>query len=99
MNKLTIAQKQSNSGSIHDISSDRFERTIKFCNKKFAVVLASYYGGKGYTVHSTAELAIEQARKNRAMGYSQQIIDAAGNYYDRHGGELLACGGGVKIAD
>ena len=46
MKILTIAQKMSNTGSIHDLASDQFAREIKFRGTaKFAVVLAAYYGG------------------------------------------------------
>ncbi len=75
----TIPAKSSNSGSIHDIAAecDRVIRFGKDC--KFAVVLASYYGGKGYTTHKTEGAAIAASKK--AGNYSHQIIDAEGNEY------------------
>ena len=90
METLIIEQKSSNSGSIHDIASDCFDREIKFPKgAKFAVVMASYYGGKGYTTHKTAGAAID---KNHALSeYSKQIIDASGNFHDVCGGELVIC--------
>ena len=73
----TIPQKMSGTGSIHDISSQHFDRDIVFgpgC--KFAVVRASYYGGNGYTTHRTAEAAIAASR--RQAEYSHEIIDTDG---------------------
>ena len=76
----TIPQKMSNSGSIHDIASDNFDRDIVFAaGCKYAVVLASYYGGKGYTTHKTAGAAIKA--NNAQKNYSREIIDTDGNRY------------------
>jgi hypothetical protein len=75
-----IPQKPSNTGSIHDIASQHFDREIKFApGCKYAVVLASYYGGKGYSTHKTAEAAIAASKSNRE--YSHQIIDTEGKEY------------------
>lgn len=85
---FTIPQKMSNSGSIHDIASDMFDRDIVFApGCKFAVVLASYYGVNGYTTHKTAEAAISASRRNSE--YSHRIIDADGNEYDAHYDRLV----------
>lgn len=75
-----IPAKTSNSGSIHDIASEHGDRVIRFApGCKYAVVLASYYGGKGYTTHKTAEAAIA---KSKALGdYSGRIIDGGGAEY------------------
>ena len=80
MTSHTIPAKMSNTGSIHDIASDMGDREIKFgAGCKFAVVRSSYYGGKGYTTHKTAEAA---AAASRAQGdYSHQIIDSEGHEY------------------
>ncbi len=87
---FTIPQKMSNSGSIHDIASDMFDRNITFTpGCKFAVVLSSYYGGKGYTTHKTAESAIAASRRNSE--YSHRIIDADGNEYDACYDNLVKC--------
>ena len=88
MKIYTIEQKMSNSGSIHDIASDLYDRDIMFREgTKFAVVLSSYYSGKGYTTHSTARFA---AKKQDSLGnYSSQIIDIDGNHYDNIGGGNL----------
>lgn len=81
MKKVIIPQKQSNTGSIHDIASQHYDREIKFPKgAKYAVVLASYYGGKGYTTHAT-ESATIQADK-RLCEYSRQIIGADGWIYE-----------------
>ena len=54
MKILTIKQKMSGTGSIHDLASGFEDREIKFPNGfKFAVVKANYYGGRGYTTHRT----------------------------------------------
>ena len=77
----TIAQKMSNTGSINDIASDRFDREIVFApGCLYAVVLASYYGGKGYSTHKTEAAAVSASIKNKE--YSHTIIDANGNQYD-----------------
>ena len=85
---FTIPQKMSGTGSIHDIASDMFDRDIVFApGCKFAVVLASYYGGKGYTTHKTEEAAIAASRRNSE--YSHRIIDTEGNEYDAYGDRLV----------
>ena len=81
MNTYTIEQKMSGTGNIHDISSDMFDRSIVFApGCEYAVVLARYYGGKGYTTHKTETAAI--AASNRNKDYSHVIIDTEGNKYD-----------------
>lgn len=88
MTTYTIPQKMSNSGSIHDIASDLFDRDIRFApGCKFAVVLASYYGGKGYTTHRTEEAAIKASLLNKE--YSHQIIDTTGAEHVVNGGTLV----------
>lgn len=87
MNTYQIPQKMSNTGSIHDIESEMFPREIQFrAGCKYAVVLASYYGGKGYTTHRTQDAAIRAARRNES--YSLRILDVDGNYYDIIGDQL-----------
>ena len=83
-----IPQKMSGTGSIHDIASEHFDREIVFApGCLYAVVLASYYGGKGYTTHKTASATIASAKANRE--YSHQIIDANGNSYVHDGVDKL----------
>jgi len=76
----TIPQKESNTGSIHDIASQHFDRDIKFPGGcLYAVVCASYYGGRGYTAHKTVAATIKAS--NAAGDYSHSIIDAHGAFY------------------
>lgn len=86
--RYVIPQKMSGTGSIHDIASDLFDREIAG-RGSYAVVLASYYGGKGYTTHMTQEAAARQAGKLSRQGYSYEIIDGDGNYYTNYYGERL----------
>jgi len=85
--RYTIPQKMSGTGSIHDIASENFDRVIAG-RGKYAVVLASYYGGKGYTTHGTPEAAARQAGKISREGFSYKIIDEDGNEYTNYYGEL-----------
>ena len=88
MTTFTIPQKMSNSGSIHDIASDMFDRDIVFApGCKFAVVLASYYGGKGYTTHKTAAAAAAESHKQRE--YSHTVIDTDGKEFAAYYGDLV----------
>lgn len=82
-----IPQKMPGIGSIHDIASDQMDRKIEFRSGcKYAVVLASYYGGKGYTTHKSEREAVQKSRENAA--YSHRIIDSDGQFYDAHGDRL-----------
>lgn len=81
MKKVIIPQKQSGSGSIHDLASQNSDRVIEFPKgSEYAVVLAAYYGGRGYTTHRTEEAAIAADKRNQ--DYSRQIIDTDGQCYD-----------------
>jgi len=83
MIKYTIRQKQSGTGTIHDISSDLQDREIRFWEGcKYAVVLAAYYGGKGYTTHRTEDAAIKASKALTVDRYSNTIIDINGNVVD-----------------
>lgn len=91
MKTYTIEAKMSGTGTIHDIAGD-CDRVIEFRGKaKYAVILAAYYGGKGYTTHSTEGLVIKAA--NTVKDYSYAIIDTDGNRYaidrDYHGAKLI----------
>lgn len=80
MHKYLIPKKMSNTGSIHDLASDQYDRVIKFPRGcYYAVVLASYYGGKGYTTHKTFEAAIKASKK--VKDYSHCIINEIGETY------------------
>lgn len=87
MKTYTINQKMSGTGSIHDIASDQFDRDIIFRGAaKYAIVIAAYYGGKGYTTHTTDAAVIAADRK--VADYSRTIIDSDGNEYAIHGDAL-----------
>lgn len=80
MKKVIIPQKMSGTGSIHDIASQHYDREIKFSkDAQYAVVLASYYGGKGYTTHSTEKATIQSDKRQKE--YSRQIIGVDGRVY------------------
>ena len=88
MTTYTIPAKQSNTGSIHDIA-DTSDRVIKFGKDCiYAVVLSSYYGGKGYTTHKTEEAAIKKCRSLSQNNWSHAIIDITGNSYTVNGDRL-----------
>lgn len=83
----TIEQKMSNTGSIHDIASDTRSREIVFVNgAQYAVVLAAYYGGRGYSTHRTESAAAKAAKLNTS--YSLTVIDRAGREYYVNGNTL-----------
>ena len=89
MEVYTIPQKMSNTGTIHDIASDQFDREIVFgAGCKYAVVLAAYYGGKGYTTHRTEAAAVAASRA--AKEYSHEIIDTQGRRYIVNGNDLTS---------
>lgn len=79
--KFIIEKKMSGTGSIHDLASENFDRVISG-RGQYAVVLAAYYGGKGYTTHTSENTAIRAAKRQSKQGYSYQIIDGSGNKYD-----------------
>lgn len=84
----TIPQKMSGTGTINDIASDLYDRDIIFSTScKYAVVLSSYYGGKGYTTHKTEAAAITASNKNK--DYSSAIIDVNGNKYYVYNDRLI----------
>lgn len=73
-----IPQKMSGTGSIYDVASDMYSREIIFApGCKYAVILSSYYGGKGYSTHKSPAAVIAASRKVR--DYSHIIVDVEGN--------------------
>lgn len=93
MTTLVLTQKPM--ASIHSIHSKDGEREIKFAaGCIYAVVLADYYGGKGYTTHMSQYAAAKMAHKLDKEGYSYAIIDAEGKKYfkgfDRDGDVTLS---------
>lgn len=80
MKKVIIPQKMSGTGTIHDLASQHCDRIIEFPRgAKYAIVLAAYYGGRGYTTHKTEEAAIAADKRNRE--FSRQIIGVDGCTY------------------
>lgn len=78
---IVIEMKMSNSGSIYDIASDTYTRTIKFRkNENFAVIIPAYFGGRGYRTAQSEERAIKKYKS--LCDYSPAIIDSDGNFYD-----------------
>jgi hypothetical protein len=78
MKTIIIKQKQSNSGSIHDLSSEHFDREIKFKKgDEYAVVLAAYHGGNVFYTCRSKESLLKRIKKEREFSY--KIIDNMGN--------------------
>ncbi len=82
MKNFIIEQKQTNSGSIHDLASEHFDRVIKFKSGcKYAVVLSSYYGDS-YTIHKSAKAAANRSNSLHKRDFSHSVIDLNGIVYD-----------------
>jgi len=82
MTELTIPQRPSGTGSIHDIRDNMCERVIRFRKgTEYAVVLAAYYGPNVYTTHKTEQAA---AKEDIGNEMSSMIVDAEGYIYDTH---------------
>jgi len=86
MEIYVIKQKQSNTGSIHDLASQHYERDIHFRHgTHYAVVHAAYYcertGANLYTTHVTEQAAAQASRKLSANDISHEIIDNHGRRY------------------
>lgn len=81
MTTKIIPQRMSGTGNIHSISSEHYDREIAFApGCQYAVILAAYYGGKGYTTHKTPRAAIAASKK--VSGYSHIIVDTDGYRYE-----------------
>lgn len=78
--KHTIEKKPSGTGTIYDLASDLEDRVISGPGK-YAVVLAAYYGGKGYTTHKTEKAAIKKSQELSRYEIHHAIIDGNGNRY------------------
>lgn len=76
---VTIKFCDDGSTSLHDLAA-RYDREIVFAKDcTVAVVLAAFYGGKGYTTHKTIESAIKAS--NAVSDYSHSIIDKNGETF------------------
>lgn len=82
-NTITIPQKMSGTGTIHDLASQHFDRKIDFGEDgEYAIVLASYYGdGNMYYIADTPYEAASLSREKQE--YSHAILDRKGNHMDR----------------
>ena len=88
--QLIITRKMSGTGSIHDMASDQYDRTIQLRKlTKYVVILPAYYNAPA-TRHNTLAGAIRQAKKDTAARYSPTIVDRAGKAYSLAYGELVA---------
>lgn len=97
--KVVIPQKMSNSGTIHDLASDQYDREIEMTGYTHAVVAPSYYGLTP-TRHRSANGAIRGAKALMQDDYQGvRVIDAKGDLYevDAFAGSLSPLG--VNIAD
>jgi len=76
---VTIEQKMSGTGTIHDLASEHFDREIEFGDDdQYAIVLAAYYGnGDMYYLAKSREeaISIHEAQE----GFSHAIIDRDGD--------------------
>ena len=89
MKITTIKSKQSNSGSIHDLASDTSDRQIKIpATAEYVIILAAYYGGKGYSTHATADSAAKKAKILKKDKYSFEVFRADGSHLEWDGFDL-----------
>jgi len=79
MTTVTIEQKMSGTGTIHDTANEHFDRVIDFgADGKYAIVLAAYYGnGDNYHIADDKAEAIELHEANAE--FSHVIIDRDGD--------------------
>ena len=86
---ITIEQKMSGTGTIHDIASEHHSREIKFPDgTNYAVVLAAYFEGSGYFTFDEAAELIDAVRG--LSDYSYEIIDREGRVMEICGDRLVA---------
>lgn len=79
MSTITIAAKQSNTGTIHDLASERGDRVINFGKLgRYAVLVPAYYNVR-HTVCRSEAAAVKRAKALKQ--YAPTVIDAKGNYY------------------
>jgi len=91
MTTITIPQKQPNSGSIHDLASDMRDREIHIPDSaSHVVILSSYYGGKGYTTHTSTESAAKKVRGLKKDNTSFEVFEADGTHIEWDGGDFVA---------
>ena len=79
MKTLTLEQKQSNSGSIYDLSSEHYDRNLQFDeNENYAIVYPSYLNRDIEYFESIEEA--HEAKEEYAT-----IVDSDGNIYGHVG--------------
>ena len=83
MHYITIAKKQSNSGSIHDIASDMYDIVIKLNSDHNYIVIAPSFYNMVPTRHKTPHQASIAASKLYNQRYEGVTI------LDRHGEEVF----------
>ena len=92
MGIITIPQKMSGTGTIHDLASDQYDITINMGNRfKFAVGGPAYYN-LDWTRHATAEAALKRYATLKRQGYEGLVIlDADGNEAERVMNKFFGC--------
>ena len=89
MTTIIIPQKPANAGSIHDINSDMMDRAISVPHgSTHVIILAAYYGGRGYSTHQSVEAAARVMRRLRKVGTSCRAYTATGKHLDWDGFEF-----------
>ena len=82
MNELIIKQKQSGTGSIHDLASEHYDRVIVMKpNTKYIVILPAYFGDL-YSVHAMRMAAIRAYQSLKLGGYPPTILSRDGDEID-----------------
>ena len=85
---ITIKQKMSGTGTIHDINSDTHDRAIKFLDgRNYAVVMAAYCAGSGYVTFYEEKDLIDAVRG--LSDYAYTIIDREGRVMEICGDRLV----------
>ena len=99
MKNIIIPQKQSNSGSIHDLASDMRDREIRIpAAATHLIILSSYYGGKGYSTHSSAEAAAKKVRSLKKDGTSFEVFEADGTHIEWDGCDFVPGNSNLDLA-
>lgn len=78
MRKFVIRQKMGGTGSIHDLSHDRFNRVIPFSqNYSYVIVFAAYHNMGSLYFCNEVRLIQKYAQLN-AAGFSFKVFNADG---------------------
>jgi hypothetical protein len=99
MKNIIIPHKRSNSGSIHDLASDTRDREIKIpATAEYVIILAAYYGGKGYSTHATAEAAAKKVKSLKKDGTSFEAFEADGTHIEWDGCDFVSGNSNLDLA-